>query len=206
MKSYLLVRSLLLRSLLGVGLGMLIASSASADRYGHHHRDDVYTTTYISYDSPRRDYDSPRYDDDYGRVIEARPIYQRVAVDVPRESCGVRTVAYEERRRSGDSFTGTVLGGLVGAAIGHELGNGRGAATAAGGLIGASIGNDASRGGRAVSYRDQEVCSTRYRTEYQERIVGYDVSYSYHGRVYQTQTDRHPGDRIAVAVDVHPRY
>ena len=200
MKSYLLIRSLVCRGLLAAGLGMLVASHALADRYDHHHhRDDVYSTTYISYESPR-------YQEDYGRVIEARPIYQRVAVDVPRQSCDVRTVAYEERRRDGDSFAGTVLGGLVGAAIGHELGNGRGAATAAGGLIGASIGNDASRGRRAVSYRDQEVCSTRYRTEYQERIVGYDVSYSYRGRVYQTQTDRHPGDRIAVAVDVHPRY
>jgi len=193
MKSHLLVRSLL-----GVSISMLIASSASADHYHHrHHYDEVYTTTYISYEAPR-------YDDNYGRVIDARPIYQRVAVDVPRQSCGVRTVAYEERRRGGDSFAGTVMGGLVGAAIGHELGNGRGAATAAGGLIGASIGNDASRGGRVVNYRDEEVCSTRYRTEYEERIVGYDVSYSYHGRVYQTQTDRHPGDRIAV--DGRPRY
>jgi hypothetical protein len=28
--------------------------------------------------------------------------------------------------------------------------------------------------------------------------VGYDVSYSYYGRVYHTETDRHPGDRIRV--------
>jgi uncharacterized protein YcfJ len=30
--------------------------------------------------------------------------------------------------------------------------------------------------------------------------VGYDVSYSYHGHIYQTRTDRHPGDRIVVAL------
>ena len=75
-----------------------------------------------------------------------------------------------------------------------------------GGLIGASIGNDASKGGRVVSYRDREVCNTHYRTEYEQRLVGYDVSYAYQGRIYQTRTNHHPGDRIAVAVDVRPTY
>jgi uncharacterized protein YcfJ len=117
----------------------------------------------------------------------------------------VETIAREDRRRSGDSFGGTVVGGLVGAAIGHEIGNGRGAATAVGGLIGASIGNDAARGSRTVSYRDEEVCRQSYRTEYEQRIVGYDVSYSYQGRIYQTRTDHHPGDRIALDVAVRPR-
>lgn len=187
---------LFIRSLLGVSMGMFIAGCASADhghRRHHHHNEYVYAT-----------YNSDNYAD-YGRVVNARPIYRQVAVDVPREYCSVRTVAREERRRDGDSFAGTVVGGLVGAAIGHEVGNGRGAATAVGGLIGASIGNDASRGGRTVRYRDEEVCRTEYCTEYEQRIVGYDVSYSYLGRMYQTRTDRHPGDRIAVNVAVRSR-
>lgn len=180
-------------SIFAMSVGLLLSTSAFADRgYRHHHYDDD-------------DYAYATYEDDYGRVLDTRPIYQRVAIDVPHESCGVQTVVHEERRRNGDSFAGTVMGGLVGAAIGHELGNGRGAATAAGGLIGASIGNDASRDSHVVSYRDQEVCHTRYYTEYEERLVGYDVSYSYHGRIYQTRTNRHPGDRIAIAVAVHPR-
>ena len=177
--------------LLAFGVGMVIADNALADRYRSH--DD-----YVSYD-----HDSYG---DYGRVISARPIYERVAVDVPDEACRVETVAREEPRRGGDSFAGTVVGGLVGAALGHELGNGRGGATAVGGLIGASIGNDASKGSRVVSYRDQEVCNTHYHTEYEQHLVGYDVSYSYQGRIYQTRTDHHPGDRIAVAVDVRPNY
>jgi uncharacterized protein YcfJ len=47
------------------------------------------------------------------------------------------------------------------------------------------------------------VCETR--TEYQtdERVVGYDVEYEYHGRIYHTRTDSHPGRRIRVAVDVN---
>jgi uncharacterized protein YcfJ len=180
-------------TVLAITMGMFMASCASADhghRRHHHHAE-----AYVSYEYNDRSYNSYG---DFGRVVAARPIYRQVAIDVPRESCRVQTVARESR--SGDSFGGTVVGGLVGAAIGHELGNGRGSATAVGGLIGASIGNDAGSR-RTVRYRDEEVCRTDYRTEYEQRIIGYDVSYSYQGRIYQTRTDRHPGDRIAVAFE-----
>lgn len=186
------------RTVLGLSIGMLAASSALADR-GHRYHDDGYR--YVSHEA----YEESQYGD-YGQVLEARPIYQKFAVDIPHEYCNVQTVAREERRDRGDSFAGTVVGGLVGAAIGHEISHGRGGATAVGGLIGASIGNDVSRGPRTVRYHDEEVCSTRYTTEYEQTIVGYDVSYSYQGRIYQTHTIRHPGDRIPVAVAVSPRY
>lgn len=176
-------------TVLAISMSMFVAGCASAD-HGHRRHHNHHTETYVRYD-----YNDYR-NDDFGRVLNAHPIYRQIAVDVPRESCHVQTVARESRR--GDSFGGTVVGGLVGAAIGHELGNGRGSATAVGGLIGASVGNDAGSR-RTVRYRDEEVCRTQYRTEYEQRIVGYDVSYSYHGRVYQTRTDRHPGDRIAVS-------
>lgn len=176
-------------SLLAATFGLLLASCASADHGHRHHHGHHHGETYLSYG----------YSDgygDYGRVLDSRPIYRQVAVEVPRESCRVQTVAHERRS---DSFGGTVVGGLVGAAIGRELGHGSGGAMAAGGLMGAAIGNDVG-GRRSVQYRDQEVCRTYYRTEYEQRIVGYDVRYSYQGRVYQTRTDRHPGDRIAVAL------
>jgi uncharacterized protein YcfJ len=182
--------------MMALSIGTLVANGAAADREhrrGHHHHEQEY-----------RRYSDTNYDD-YGRVINARPIYQTVTIEVPNESCRVQTVEHYERR-GGDSFTGTLVGGLVGAAIGHELGHGRGQATAVGGIIGATIGNDANRGSRVVRYRDQEVCNTYYRTEYENRIVGYDVSYSYGGRIYQTRTDRHPGDSIPVAVDVRADY
>ena len=182
-------------SLFAISMSMFVAGCASADhgnrRYYHHNIE-----TSVRYDYNDYGYDSEY--DDFGRVVNARPIYRQIAVDVPRESCQVQTVARESRR--GDSFGGTVVGGLVGAAIGHELGNGRGSATAMGGLVGAAVGNNA--GSRStVRYRDEEVCRTQYRTEYEQRIVGYDVSYSYQGRMYQTRTNRHPGDRIAVALE-----
>jgi uncharacterized protein YcfJ len=177
----------LTHSLLAATLGIFMAGCASAD---HGHRRHHHTESYAYHE---RGYNSYA---DFGRVLNARPIYRQVAVEIPRESCRVQTVAHERR---GDSFGGTLVGGLVGAAIGRELGHGRSGATAVGGIMGAAIGNEAGSR-RSVHYRDQEVCSTHYRTEYEQRLVGYDVRYSYQGRVYQTRTDRHPGDRIAVTL------
>ena len=71
-------------------------------------------------------------------------------------------------------------------------------------LIGAAVGNNVAGGSRRVtSYEDREVCTTRYRTEYQRELVGYDVTYRYDGRVYTTNTRHHPGDRI---IHVRSRY
>ncbi len=184
------MKSLLLISTLASSL--LLANSALADRDHHHHKKHkhhhshhyAHHNSYYVVEQPV-----------YARVVSSRPIYRTVAVEVPVDSCHVETVAYSERR-GGDSFKGTVVGGLIGAAIGKEIGN-SGGATAAGGLIGAAIGNDVASGSRRVTrYEDREVCNTRYRTEYERQLVGYDVTYHYEDRVYHTETRQHPGTRI----------
>jgi len=178
------MKSLLLISTLASSL--LLANNALADRdYRHKHKHKHHHT----YQVVERT--------EYARVVSSRPIYRTVAVEVPVDSCRVETVAYSERQRGGDSFRGTVVGGLIGAAIGHEVGR-NGHATAAGGLIGAAIGNDVAGGGsrRVTHYEDREVCNTRYRTEYERQLIGYDVTYRYDDRIYHTETRHHPGARI----------
>lgn len=176
--------SSLVCTLAGIALSMTLASGALAGGkkyYGHN---------------------------EYARVVDARPIYQRVAVRVPAESCHYETVSY---RSGSDSYTGTVVGGLLGAAIGHELGHSKrnkDVAAVAGGLLGASIGRDVSnrRNPGRTEYRDQQVCQTSYQTQYTRELVGYDVTYKYQGRLYQTRTHDHPGKRIPVDVQVRPVY
>ncbi|HCS66596.1 MAG TPA: hypothetical protein DIW64_22440 [Cellvibrio sp.] len=179
------MKSLLLISTLASSL--LLANNALADReHRHKHK---------HHDHHRHSYQVVEYTE-YARVVSSRPIYRTVAVEVPMDSCHVETVAYSERQRGGDSFKGTVVGGLIGAAIGHEVGRSN-HATAAGGLIGAAIGNDVAGGSRRVTrYEDREVCNTRYRTEYERQLVGYDVTYAYDDRIYHTETRHHPGARI----------
>lgn len=82
-------------------------------------------------------------------------------------------------------------------------------ATIAGAVIGGSVANNrARRGGYVetggyVRRGSREVCDTRTEYRSDEQVVGYDVGYRYNGRIYHTRTDRHPGDRIRVAVDVN---
>lgn len=157
------------------------------------------------------------YDDgaqfDWARVVSVDPIVERYEQAVPRQQCWNEPVEYYEPRyayqpnpyRAGP----TLLGALIGGALGNTVGNGDGrkAATIAGAVIGGAVGYNHpggryyDAGGRRVQTSRQR-CETR--TEYQsdDRVVGYNVAYEYNGRTYRTQTDHHPGDRIRVAVQV----
>lgn len=167
-----------------------------------------------------------RDDDDrgYARVLDARPRYVEVRVDVPRQRCWS-----EGEGRRGDRRVGsTILGGLLGGVIGHQFGDGdgRGAATAAGVVLGGVIGHEigaaqdrrddrdygdyregrdyrGDRDGRDYrDYRDERArtrCTTEYVPSTQRRFDGYDVVYEYGGRQYRTVLSYDPGPRLAVA-------
>lgn len=150
---------------------------------------------------------------DYARVTRVEPIYESVSRKVPHQECWVETVRYDRDSGRPRSATGTILGGIIGAAVGNELGHhkrNKQVGAVAGAILGASIGRDVTNRRhpqQTVSeYRDVERCETRYRYESEERLVGYDVSYRYAGGEYHTTMDRHPGKRIKVAVSVQPAY
>jgi uncharacterized protein YcfJ len=168
------------------------------------------------YDDGR--YDDNRYDDDgaydYAKVVDVQPLSTRVRVSTPQREC------WDETRydAGGPTYGGhgsqvagsTLLGAVIGAAIGNQIGHGQGrkAATAGGAVIGAAIGhqNGMRRYGAVSSPQPYTVqrCETRYHDEYQERIDGYRVTYVYHGRRQVTELPYRPGDRIRVRVDVSP--
>lgn len=148
---------------------------------------------------------------DYADVINVTPAYSYDQVSVPRQQC--RNVPDNFRGHDGNPLTSTtgqtVIGGIIGAALGNQIGDGRGKdiATVAGGLIGASIGaNRANTQQRqhGPSYRRQ--CDTVYSNHSQRRQDGYDVTYRYAGRTYHTRLPYHPGNRMRVNVDVQPEH
>lgn len=150
---------------------------------------------------------------DYARVVSASPIYEQVAHSTPHQQCWTEQVRYEQPyRRHNNSATGTILGTMIGAAVGHNVAQskkGQKVGRIAGAILGASIANDMShRPSRShrVNYRNERRCETRHVTEYQQALVGYDVTYRYHGRTYQTRMDHHPGERLPVKVEVIPVY
>jgi len=154
----------------------------------------------------RTDYDRPNQDGisyAYADVLRVDPIYEHVRTTRPREECYDERVTHEGRR---DTTGATVLGAIVGGALGNQVGKGDGrkAATIAGAVAGGAIGHNASKN----SGRDYETTETRCRIVdggYEERqITGYDVEYRYRGEVYSSRLNYDPGDRLRVRVEVVP--
>jgi uncharacterized protein YcfJ len=146
----------------------------------------------------------------YARVVDVEPRMRMVRVSMPHQECytDTRYVAVE-RPDSGPM----ILGGLVGAVIGHQLGSGhaRGLGTLAGAVIGGAIGRDAGRyrdhnegDARPVQALESERCETRYDQHYEQQVDGYLVRYRYDGRTYETMLHYNPGDRLRVRVNVSP--
>ena len=120
--------------------------------------------------------------------------------------------------RTGGSETGrqvaTVLGGVVGAVLGSQIGGGsaRYATSALGSMVGGMAGrtiyerNAQPRRGQ-VTVCDPVVRGSAVQTSgYGNNgyADAYDVTYEYAGRRYTTRMNYNPGDRVRVRVDVSP--
>lgn len=166
--------------------GLLIAPAAFA---GHDDNDEVWA---------------------YAKVVRAEPIYREVRVRETREVCEEVPVVERTTYRGGPDPGAVLVGAVIGGVIGHQFGGGSGkdAATAAGAFIGANHAAANTYQGRRVVEREvyETRCETVRPVRYEGRLEGYDVTYRYHGHLYQTRTRAHPGDRIKVRVSVAPAY
>jgi uncharacterized protein YcfJ len=132
------------------------------------------------------------------RVVSAVPI--REASAAPRQECWTE---HPGDRGGGNRAAGAVIGGIAGGLIGHQFGSGSGntAATIAGTIGGAAVGNEIARrqGGdpRAVE-RCRDV------SDYDERVVGYDVVYRFQGREFTARLPYDPAPDLPVNVTVEP--
>ena len=141
--------------------------------------------------------------DEYGRVIESRPLY---ASGNAREECwNTRSNRFEEPRSSRDSHVGagTAIGAIAGGVVGHQVGNGRGntAATVGGALLGGLLGhNIENRNNDDEPDFDRSRC--RVLAQHGANAVGYDVRYDYKGREYVARLDHDPGPYVKVGRDV----
>lgn len=163
---------------------------------------------------------------DYARVTQADPLFETIEHRVPREECWNEKVPYTPQshanRRSShrnSSATPTIIGALIGGALGNELGHhkrNKQVGAVVGAVLGGSIGADVQRQKNRerdadryddsydVAYRNEQRCKTYYDVETEQRLSGYQVSYSYNGHEYETVTDQHPGKKLRVRVGVSP--
>ena len=129
-------------------------------------------------------------------VLSSTPVTAQVPVS--RQQC-VQGEQYVQQAPSG---VGAVIGAIAGGVLGNSVGGGfgRAAATGLGVVAGSVVGNQVEANGNPVSAVPVQRCQTV--TSYENRVVGYDVTYDYAGQHYSTRMARDPGRQFAV--DVRP--
>lgn len=135
---------------------------------------------------------------DYGTVISSMPVTAQVPV-VQRQ-CSDETVRYQ----APSNGAGAVIGAIAGAVVGSQFGGGAGHAVATGlGMVaGAAIGDQVQANANPPVAATQQRC--RNLTQYENRLVGYDVVYEYQGVRRSARLAQDPGARIALDVNVVP--
>lgn len=127
-----------------------------------------------------------------GRVLSSVPVIQQVAV--PRQVCSQAPAVVQRPSTGGGAVIGAVVGGLLGNTIGG--GAGRAAATGVGVIAGAAVGDSVES--RTQSAQVVQQCTTQ--TYYENRTVGYNVTYEFGGKQYQVQMPYDPGPTIRLQI------
>lgn len=136
---------------------------------------------------------------EYATVVSSTPV--TAPVSVTQRMCANETQVVPAQQTGAGAVLGMIAGGVLGSTVGG--GAGRALATGVGAMTGAVVGNQieadtAARNGTEVPVqRCRNVAST------EQRVVGYDVMYEYHGQRYSTRMSRDPGARVEV--EVRPR-
>jgi len=131
--------------------------------------------------------------DEVGRVLSSQPILQQVAV--PRQVCTTQQVEVQQQK----SGAGAAMGAIAGGAIGNQVGRGAGNAAATMlGIVGGAILGDRIEGAPVSHLENVQRCATQ--TFYENRTVGYNVTYEFGGRHYSVQMPNDPGPTIRVQV------
>jgi len=137
----------------------------------------------------------------YAEVVHVKPIVEEVEVRTPHRECHEEEVSEGGNDGSGGAVVGAVAGGALGNAAGHNT-QSRRLDTVVGVIGGAIIGKKMSESEGTTS--TETVCHRRNSVDYEDKTIGYDVTYRYFGHEYSSRVDHDPGDRIRVTVDVRP--
>lgn len=132
-----------------------------------------------------------------GRVLNTVPVIQQIAV--PRQVCSNEQVVVPGQK----SGAGAVMGGLAGGAIGNQIGDGGGRAVATLlGVVGGAVLGNRIEGDGAPQTQNVQRCTTQ--TVYENRTVGYNVTYEYAGKQYTVQMPQDPGQWVRLQVTPLP--
>ena len=136
---------------------------------------------------------------EYATVVSSTPV--NVPMTVAQRVCSNERQVVPAQQTGAGAVIGMIAGGVIGNSFGG--GSGRALATGVGAMTGAVVGNQieantAFAAGTEVPVQRCQVVNTS-----QQRTVGYDVMYEYHGQRYSTRMSYDPGSRVEI--DPRPR-
>lgn len=139
----------------------------------------------------------------YAKVEQVSAVYDVIQVphyEQPQMTCREQLV---RRDSSTPTVLGAIIGGALGNAVGHNTTNKR-IGTVAGAILGGSIGHDIGQTQPVRQFR--QVCSRSITTIKKRQLRGYNVTYRYHGQHYTTFMTRHPGHKIKLKIQLTPAF
>jgi len=134
----------------------------------------------------------------FAQVVAVQPITQSATASKPRQVCRDEQVAVPEPYKDKHQIGGAVVGGLVGALAGHQVGGGKGKtlATVGGAAAGAFAGHEIQKNhqeNNATRMETRNVCHTVTDKTISTKTVGYDVTYTLNGQAGHIRMDHNPG-------------
>ena len=134
----------------------------------------------------------------FAQVVAVQPITQSVTSSKPRQVCRDEQVAVPETYKDKNQIGGAVVGGLVGALAGHQVGGGKGKtlATVGGAAAGAFAGHEIQKRHQENNQAHTEtrnVCHTVTDKSTSTKTIGYDVTYTLNGQAGHIRMDHNPG-------------
>lgn len=204
------------KSILVAGILSVVTLPAAAQN----HRNNGYKNNHNNNGHHQANHSQVSYD--YAKVVNVQPSYETYQVNNPVEQCYQEQVPVNDRasyRKGNGSYTNEIIGGVIGAAVGNQVGKSGGGkardvVTVIGGVLGASVAHDIERRNTRRNGSNDRYQQNRYKTvehceikdsyTTERKVVGYDVAYQYNGKTFHTQSNQHPGKRIRVQVLVKP--
>ncbi len=134
----------------------------------------------------------------FAKVVAVTPVTRTTTTSKPRQVCRDEQVAVPEHYKDKNQIGGAVVGGLVGALAGHQVGGGKGKtlATIAGAAGGAYAGHEIQKHhqeNNRTRMETRNVCHTVEDKTTKTTTVGYDVTYSLNGETGHVRMDHNPG-------------
>ncbi len=135
----------------------------------------------------------------FAEVVSAVPATEKF--EIAREVCEDVEVTHQKELRDKHRIMGTATGALVGGLLGNQVGGGSGKtlATVAGAAAGGFAGNKVQQ--KVQSDDVYTTTETRCETivEFEDRVIGYDVTYLINDEEHLIRMESDPGQRIPLA-------